>query len=106
MFVSFVAFQFVIFCPNSTYVGPFNSCLNMWDFMDLDLGFHGHVGPCRLSSVLRHIFGCIYICVYIFIYDDVQLILVLQVVVVCCSVFGFVVVSFICFGFGCWIKMN
>ena len=61
-----------------------------------------------MSSVLRHIFGCIYIyiCVYIFIYDDVQLILVLQVAVVCCSVFGFVFGSFICFGFGCWIKVN
>ena len=34
--------------------------------MEFDLAFHGHVGPCRMSSVFRHTFGCIYVYVYIF----------------------------------------
>ena len=71
-----VQFCFRLFCllsvynsaPNSTSNGPFTSCFNLVDFMELELGFHGHVGPCRMSSVFRPIFGCINLCVYIYMF--------------------------------------
>ena len=86
--ISFIAFS-VYFCPNSTSVGHFTRRLNLLVLMDLNLAFHGHVGPCRMSSVFRHIFGWISVCVYIYIYEMVQLTLVMQVAVVCVVSVGF-----------------
>ena len=70
--------------------------------MELELGFHGHVGPCRICRLCSDIFLVVYI--YIYIYDVAQLILVLQVAVVCSCVCLFCFCFFVCFGF--WIKMN
>ena len=59
------------------------------DFLGFKLGFSWACGAMpNMSSVIRHSLGCIYICVIIYVV--VQLILVLQVAVVClfcaCSV--------------------
>ena len=83
-----------ISASNSTVVGHFISDLNLWNFRGFKLGFHGHVGPCRICRLCSDII----LVVYIYIYVVMQLILVLQVAVgwFCVCLF----LSLVCFDLG------
>ena len=83
-----------IFCPNSTFVGLL-LVFELVGFMELEHGFHGHVGPCRICRLCSDILLVVYI--YIYISVVMQLILVLQVAVACLFLCWFC--FFILFGF-------
>ena len=80
-------------------MGPFTSCFALVDFGEIELGFHGHVGPCRICCLSTDIFVVVY--VYMYMCLIMQLTLLSQVAVVwfCVCVLFSVLVS--CVGFGC-----
>ena len=53
---------------NSTLRWSFTKCLNSWKFGEFKLGFHGHVGPCRICRLSTDIFLVVYLYVYTYIY--------------------------------------
>ena len=59
--------------------------------MEFELGFHGHVGPCRICRLCSDIFLDEYIYIYICVYICLQLILVMQVAVDCFCIYSVLV---------------
>ena len=89
-FTSFVCFQSILSGPNTTLL-VILLVVGTCGFYGFKLGFHGHVGPCRICRLSSDIFLVVYIYACIYLYVMVQLILVLQVAVV-----WFCVCLFVC----------